>query len=99
MLLQAGVTYDPRIGLALVLSILFTCILYTLCFHKRSSYPLPPGPPGKFLVGNLGQLSNHPEQDYIRWGKEYGEYSNPNVKKKIATINQNMQLKALPFRL
>lgn len=76
MFLPAGVTYvtyEPKIALAFVLSILVACFLCTLFFRKKSSYPLPPGPPGKFLVGNLGQLSDHPEQDYMRWGKEYGE--------------------------
>lgn len=73
MFLQASVTSSPKVGLAVVLSVLFACLLYTFFFHKKSFYPLPPGPPGKFLVGNLGQLSDHPEQDYIRWGKEYGE--------------------------
>jgi hypothetical protein len=27
------------------------------------------------LLGNLGQVSiDHPELDYMRWGKEYREY-------------------------
>ncbi|ETS84929.1 hypothetical protein PFICI_02954 [Pestalotiopsis fici W106-1] len=64
---------DPVRGLvaaALCASVL--TLLYTRLFRKRYPYPLPPGPPGKFLVGNLGQLSvDHPEEDYIRWGKEY----------------------------
>ncbi|CAN8100632.1 unnamed protein product [Discula destructiva] len=72
MLLQAGVTWDFKIVLAIVfLILLLTWILYTLLAARRSPYPLPPGPPGKLLVGNLGQLSDQPEQDYIRWGKEY----------------------------
>lgn len=25
-------------------------------------------------MGNLGQLGAQPEQDYIRWGKEYSEF-------------------------
>ncbi|KAK6068944.1 cytochrome P450 1A2 [Seiridium cupressi] len=58
------------VGAALFASVL--TLLYTRLFRKKSPYPLPPGPPGKFLVGNLGQLSvDHPEEDYIRWGKEY----------------------------
>ncbi len=48
-------------------------LLYVLLWSKKRPYPLPPGPPGRFLVGNLGQLSpDRPEQDYIRWGREYG---------------------------
>lgn len=76
MLFQASVTYDPKVVLALALSLVSIWFLYiSLWSSKFSSYPLPPGPPGKFLVGNAGQLSDHPEQDYIRWGKEYSECS------------------------
>lgn len=74
MLLQVGVTGDPRVLLACALS-LFFWLLYAIISQRRSPYPLPPGPKGKFLVGNVGQLSAHPEQDYIRWGKEYSESS------------------------
>lgn len=74
MLLQAGVTSEPRVVLAILL-LLFVWLSYSVFFRRRSPYPLPPGPPVKLLVGNLGQLSNHPEQDYIRWGKEYSESS------------------------
>ncbi|ROT40915.1 cytochrome P450 1A2 [Sodiomyces alkalinus F11] len=40
---------------------------------SKTSCPFPPGPPGKLLVGNLGQVSaERPEIDYMRWGEEYG---------------------------
>lgn len=67
---------DPVRGLlGAVLFVLLFAVLHTRFLRKKSPYPLPPGPPGKFLVGNLGQLSiDHPEQDYIRWGKEYSRH-------------------------
>lgn len=74
MLLQAGVTNDPKVYLAFFLPFAFIWLLYVLCSRERSPYPLPPGPSGKFLVGNLGQLGDHPEQDYIRWGKEHSKF-------------------------
>ncbi|KAH8662040.1 cytochrome p450 monooxygenase [Xylariales sp. PMI_506] len=58
------------VGTALLASVLV--LLYTRLGRQQSPYPLPPGPRGKFLVGNLGQLSiDRPQDDYIRWGKEY----------------------------
>lgn len=71
MLLRAGGTGEPRAVFVIPLLLLFIWLCYAVLFRKRSPYPLPPGPPGRFLVGNLGQLSGHPEQDYIRWGKQY----------------------------
>jgi hypothetical protein len=75
MLLQAGPTNDLKVALGAFLVLLFIWLSSTLYYRKRLSYPLPPGPPGKFLVGNLGSISEHPELDYIRWGKEYSESS------------------------
>ncbi|KAI1343358.1 cytochrome p450 monooxygenase [Xylariaceae sp. FL0016] len=47
-------------------------LAYVRLCRIKSPYPLPPGPPGRLLIGNVGQLSDdHPELDYIRWGKEY----------------------------
>lgn len=73
MLLQAGPTCDLKVALGAFLVLLFIWLSSTLYYRKRLSYPLPPGPPGKFLVGNLGSISEHPELDYIRWGKEYSK--------------------------
>ncbi|KAI0602573.1 cytochrome p450 monooxygenase [Biscogniauxia sp. FL1348] len=63
----------PKQGLVLpafiVLLLYFT---YNRLFRKKQPCPFPPGPPGRFLIGNAGQLSvDHPEKDYMRWGKEY----------------------------
>jgi hypothetical protein len=72
----ANFTDNARRPAVLVIgSSLLLWLFYRLFFRSKSPYPLPPGPPGKFLVGNLGQVSvDHPEQDYIRWGKEYSMY-------------------------
>ncbi|KAI1079694.1 cytochrome p450 monooxygenase [Whalleya microplaca] len=59
----------------LILSAVATLILFIIYSHlarQGPPHPLPPGPPGRFLIGNAGQLSiDQPELDYIRWGKEY----------------------------
>lgn len=75
MLLQAGPTNDLKVALGAFVILFFIWLSSTLYYRKRLSYPLPPGPPGKFLVGNLGSISEHPELDYIRWGKEYSKFS------------------------
>lgn len=75
MLLQAGPTHNLQVALGAFVILLFIWLSFTLYYRKRVSYPLPPGPPGKFLVGNLGSISEHPELDYTRWGKEYSKSS------------------------
>ncbi|CAK7233253.1 hypothetical protein SCUCBS95973_008532 [Sporothrix curviconia] len=53
-------------------SLLLYILFATIRRSQHSSLPLPPGPPRRFLVGNLGDVSaDHPEEDYMRWGKEY----------------------------
>jgi hypothetical protein len=61
-------------GLSLLALATAILLLFRLLNRRNSPYPLPPGPPGRFLVGNLGQVSHeNPEQDYIRWGRQYSE--------------------------
>ncbi|KAI5921147.1 cytochrome p450 monooxygenase [Camillea tinctor] len=63
----------PKQGLVLPAFIIFAVYFtYNRLFRKKCPYPFPPGPPGRFLIGNAGQLSvDHPDRDYIRWGEEY----------------------------
>jgi len=75
MLGSAFVRSHSRTVLAVAVLTAFLLLLYRLLFRKRSLLPLPPGPAGRFLVGNLGQINlDRPEEDYIRWGKQYGEF-------------------------
>jgi hypothetical protein len=70
-----------RLALVVLLGGSLLWLVYRRLWRRRP-YPLPPGPPGRFLVGNLGQLSvEDPAQDYIRWGKEYSsvERATPNM--------------------
>ena len=53
----------------LVAGVLLTCI--TL---KRA--PMPPGPPGLPLIGNLLDMTTHEQwRRAVQWGKTYGECS------------------------
>ena len=67
----------PKQGLVLpAFIILVLYFTYNRFFREKRPYPFPPGPPGWFFIGNAGQLSvDHPERDYMRWGKEYGRFS------------------------
>ncbi|KAK8067914.1 hypothetical protein PG996_007026 [Apiospora saccharicola] len=57
---------------AVLFAALAIFILWKSRFGRRNPYPLPPGPSGKLIIGNLGQASaDHPERDYLRWGLEY----------------------------
>lgn len=60
----------PVIGVLVATSLLVFVGRWVFSVNLR--LPFPPGPKGKFLLGNLGQISaEHPEMDYIRWGQEY----------------------------
>jgi hypothetical protein len=93
MMFHAGLTTDLKAALGAFLIVFFIWLSFTLCYRKRSSYPLPPGPPGKFLVGNLGSISEHPEQDYIRWGKEYSKYLDGRGRSATSTTDRNKRLR------
>jgi len=68
-------------GLALSVLVYIGFRLFRLAWPTEARrYPLPPGPPGRFIVGNLGQLNlDRPEEDYIRWGKEYGSSTEQSI--------------------
>ncbi|KAJ6591168.1 cytochrome P450 [Mycena vulgaris] len=55
---------------------LFVALSAVLLRHfvlPRRRFPLPPGPPPRFLTGNLHQLpSKEPWLTYAEWSKEYG---------------------------
>lgn len=63
---------SPTVLATAAASLLLYLLFSVIRRSKHSTLPLPPGPPGRFLVGNLGDVSaDHPEKDYMRWGKEY----------------------------
>lgn len=44
-------------------------------YRRRSGLQLPPGPPKRFLVGNLFDLAiESPWEAYTRWSRDYGTY-------------------------
>lgn len=57
----------------LLASGLFTLVAFKM-HRKRSTYPLPPGPPKRPLIGNLLDLPTSYEWlTYTKWAKQYGE--------------------------
>jgi hypothetical protein len=53
-----------------ILLALIALVAYQLFSHK---HPLPPGPPGKFISGNLHQVpKSEGWRTYEKWAKTYG---------------------------
>lgn len=72
------------LSLALVvLSALVWLVLRSSALLKtRQQTKLPPGPPRKLLIGNLGDLPSPDERKWYFWLKHkalYGEFSNGDV--------------------
>jgi hypothetical protein len=54
-----------------ILLALLGLVAYRLFSHK---HPLPPGPPGKLISGNLHQLpKNESWRTYAKWAETYGQ--------------------------
>lgn len=52
----------------------FLSYFYLRHLKAASRIPLPPGPPGEFLLGHLRRIpESRPEFLYTEWSKTYGE--------------------------
>lgn len=64
-------------GSSAMLSVLITLIFFALAQlvlwkRRRPNRPLPPGPPGEFLLGHIRIIpTENPEYAYQKWSKEY----------------------------
>lgn len=57
-----------------VLAVITLYHLITRCFGKRTP-PLPPGPPGEFILGHHRTVPvDAAFKQYAKWGKEYSNY-------------------------
>jgi len=65
-------TTQFALGVAAFVPVLVLAVIYLR--KPRSALPLPPGPPGEFLLGHLRVVPSHkPELAYEKWGKEYSQ--------------------------
>lgn len=65
---------DPLLLIILALSVIWVSVFHL--YKQRNSGHLPPGPPQKFLSGNIHQLpKTEPWKKYAEWAKEYGQHS------------------------
>jgi hypothetical protein len=63
---------DPKVFAAATLAVLY---LLKRSLAKRHPAPLPPGPPGLPIIGNILDVPNEePWLTYSHWAKEYGAW-------------------------
>ena len=68
--------YDWSIIGALALGCVVVQYITQRAFESRTSYPLPPGPPGFPWIGNLiGVNKSAPWKTYAEWARTYGRFS------------------------
>ncbi|KAN0084464.1 Cytochrome P450 [Tylopilus felleus] len=66
--------YDWTITGALALGCVVVQYITQRAFESRTSYPLPPGPPGFPWIGNLiGVNKSAPWKTYAEWARTYGD--------------------------
>jgi hypothetical protein len=58
--------------IGLFIAVVAFCVI--LRGRQRQTLPLPPGPPRKFIVGNLGDLPSPTQQDWHHWAEHKQRY-------------------------
>jgi hypothetical protein len=62
-------------GLLFISIVILTALALNKMLRKAPAPNYPPGPAGRFLVGNLGEmLIVKPWEAYAEWAKKYGKH-------------------------
>lgn len=74
---MALIIFDVSFAYSLILgAAVLVLLLATLRRYSTSHpYPLPPGPPGQYFYGHIGEIpSQNPEVYYRQLSKDYSEW-------------------------
>lgn len=67
----------PSTVVSVVLGVLALYVVKTVLMRKKPLGPLPPGPKGKPVVGNISDLPPPGTQDWVHWLKHKDLYGMP----------------------
>lgn len=77
------IPYFPAPEICALLAVFLAMQMYRHIMWRKGNphgLPLPPGPPGQFLIGNLKDMPvKDPWLTYTEWSKKYGQYIDTNI--------------------